>query len=289
MSIGLVNISETYRSKSIAFIIVFESVIGMVAWLVAILAAANGFIPYWLAFILNTIIAYLLYIPMHEAAHKNISGTKYGYSWIDDVVGHVCSLPLRFSFSAHRLNHLKHHAFTNDKHKDPDYYVAGSLFLLPIKVVMSSIVLPLYFVETLFNGKVSIVGSKVRKVLERNGGKETLKTEKRFFFLNVMILLMFTAAGHLSLFLCVWYLPSKIAILFLNILFAWLPHYPHEETDKYLNTKVFLFPGSSILLVGINYHLVHHLYPRVPYYKLASVYQEIKIDLTEQENLLGAQ
>jgi len=35
---------------------------------------------------------------------------------------------------------------------------------------------------------------------------------------------------------------------------------------RYVDTRVAVFPGSTLLIRGHDYHALHHLFPRVPHY-----------------------
>ena len=99
------------------------------------------------------------------------------------------------------------------------------------------------------------------------------------------IIILLISTGILigwSLVLQLWILPAIIAQFFLAITFDWLPHHPHQEKSRYLNTRVFDIPGLSVLLLGQNYHLIHHLYPRVPFYNYKKVFSKIKDELVNE-------
>ena len=52
-----------------------------------IVLGTTGVIPLWLGLIVNSIVASTFYMPMHEAAHGNISGRPKGQRRLDDVIG----------------------------------------------------------------------------------------------------------------------------------------------------------------------------------------------------------
>ena len=65
-------------------------------------------------------------------------------------------------------------------------------------------------------------------------------------------------------------------ILMLNILFQWLPHHPFDHTERYLNTRASLWAGGTFLTLQQNLHLVHHLWPSVPFYNYARLFNRLR-------------
>lgn len=52
-------------------------------------------------------------------------------------------------------------------------------------------------------------------------------------------------------------------MLMLNVLFQWLPHYPFDRND---HTRISLWTGGTFATLQQNLHLMHHLWPSVPFY-----------------------
>jgi fatty acid desaturase len=63
----------------------------------------------------------------------------------------------------------------------------------------------------------------------------------------------------------------------------WLPHHPHNETDRYRNTRVNVFTLSTQTLLEQDHHLMHHLFPRVPWYRYRRLFTEMR-PLLEKNN-----
>jgi beta-carotene hydroxylase len=62
----------------------------------------------------------------------------------------------------------------------------------------------------------------------------------------------------------------------MTFFFAWLPHHPHEEVGRYRDTRITLFPGSRWLIRGQDRHLLHHMFPRVPHYRLPPLFADMR-------------
>ncbi len=90
---------------------------------------------------------------------------------------------------------------------------------------------------------------------------------------------------HLAL--CCWIIPGRIAGVLLAFFFDYLPHRPHTHTgeaDPYRATSVTSLFGENSdvltpLLLGQNYHNIHHLAPFVPFYQYSTIWHAFKDEL----------
>jgi len=109
---------------------------------------------------------------------------------------------------------------------------------------------------------------------------ERIKLEtKRIRRYQQVSLLALVASIPLGLFIpavFLWWLPGHVGGLGLAILFQWLPHFPFDDTARYRNTRINIFRGSTWLLLQQDHHLIHHLYPSVPWYRYRAVYREVR-------------
>jgi beta-carotene hydroxylase len=62
----------------------------------------------------------------------------------------------------------------------------------------------------------------------------------------------------------------------LGLFFDYLPHRPFQERDRWKNARVYPSPLLNLLILGQNYHLVHHLWPSIPWYKYQPAYYATK-------------
>jgi len=79
-----------------------------------------------------------------------------------------------------------------------------------------------------------------------------------------------------------WVIPARLTFLYLAIFFAWLPHFPYEHTDRFLNTRITLFPGSTWIFLQQDRHLIHHLLPSIPWYRYRAAHRELAPLLRER-------
>jgi len=76
-------------------------------------------------------------------------------------------------------------------------------------------------------------------------------------------------------FLLRW-LPTRVGVFYLMILFQWLPHFPFDRTDRFGASRINRFPGSTWLLLQQDRHLIHHLYPQIPWYRYRAAFRELR-------------
>ena len=62
--------------------------------------------------------------------------------------------------------------------------------------------------------------------------------------------------------------------------FAYRPHSPYLEEQRYKNTTSLIMPNWLKFLewfwLGQNLHSIHHLFPRIPFYHYHKVHREIE-------------
>ena len=225
------------------------------------IASASGTIPLALAIPLQAFLAFASFTPMHDASHKAIAPHS---RWIDELVGWICGVPVLAAFSGLKYLHLEHHKHTNDLSRDPDAW--SSKAKTRAGIVMRWLVLDLHYLA--------------RYLSER---RTRPRGELVSCALGVAVMLgawaIFIATGHARELVLCWLLPSRIAIVMLSVFFDWIPHSPRRVTlveDPYRASNVYEHRWLTPLLLAQNYHLVHHLFPGVPFYRYGAVYWHIK-------------
>jgi beta-carotene hydroxylase len=107
----------------------------------------------------------------------------------------------------------------------------------------------------------------------------------------VVISIVYIACQYDSLgyILNFWFIPTAVVGLALGLFFDYLPHRPFQERDRWKNARVYPNPILNILIGGQNYHLIHHLWPSIPWYNYQPAYYATKPLLDEKgcEQSLG--
>jgi fatty acid desaturase len=245
---------------------------GFVAWPTLVLAAGvwvtfpavwwavdTALLPRWIGAFTMMLVIYAAFTPMHEAAHGNVGGRR-DRAWLDTAVGWGCSLLFLAPFPTFKAVHLRHHGTVNRDGRDPDLWVAGPTWWSTVGRCLT--IVPHYY--RLFLGPMAAESPALRQA--RNVAVVALVGLFTLFGALVV-----TGQG-LNL-LTLWILPAWLASGLLAFAFDWLPHHPHRSTDRFTNARIVL--GGRLLtwaLLWQNYHLIHHLWPRVPFYRYDVVF-----------------
>jgi beta-carotene hydroxylase len=239
--------------------------------------AALGFTgraPLWACAAVLSLLSYAHYTLVHESIHGNVVA-KPGWAWVNTTVGWIGSLGLGAGWPALQRTHVMHHAHTNTE-RDPDIFVKGTLAQLVVKWIIGVALnlVPMGLMKFIARARYK----RLRSVLS---GSEIIQVSG-VTVVTLGLLAAALATGHLLDWLCLWFVPTRIGILILNIFFQWLPHYPFDRTDRYGNTRVSLWAGGTFLTLQQNLHLMHHLWPSVPFYNYARLYRALRPVLIEE-------
>jgi len=272
---SLVNERSAARALSGAFawptLVLFLAAVGLQVGL--IFGALSGEVSYWVAVPVLSVLAYVHYTPIHEASHYNISGNRKGLRWLDAAVGWVSSIPLFSMYPFLRRSHLLHHSYVNTD-RDPDANCRGSFLRLIVYVIVqyALILLPWVIMSRLFPKET---GFNESTAVERWGSDVT-------HTIYLASLAAFWWTGHLGEAVMLWFVPGMFGTGLLIFAFSWLPHYPLEKTGRYDHARLSRWPGSRWLLLGQDLHLVHHLWPQVPFYRYGKLCRALKPVLIEK-------
>lgn len=249
--------TEALRARGVAWPTVALSAAATLCWWAAIVGHVAGLLDTPTAVALAFVSAYASLTPAHDAAHGNVGGRAH--PWLDVVVGQISLFCLLGPFLPFRTVHLRHHAHTNDPERDPDMWMSASRLQIPLR---AATILQYYWwcywcpppgVRTEHHHRLYAVV---------------------FFSLLGAGFAALIAAGHLLTVLVVIVMPAWLALGVLAVVFTLLPHHPHVRGDRFLNSRARPGRWRTALLLGQNYHLVHHLWPKVPWYLYGAVYRE---------------
>ena len=224
-------------------------------WTVGWVGYLGGTLPGWAAVAVNAVAAYLGFTVFHESVHR----TAHRNRAINDALGWLPALMLTFTYPVFRSCHLQHHAHTNDPELDPDHSVTGTPGWLR----------PVWLLWTAVNYRILCHRHKWGSV----GARRAQQALDAVLLLSVPVAVV---TGDFWALNALYWGPMLLAGLFLFYAFDYLPHHPHNSTERYHDTRV--QPGRlrHAVLLAQNYHLIHHLWVSVPWFRYRTVFTQVE-------------
>jgi fatty acid desaturase len=234
-----------------------------------VLLGLTGHLTLWICTPVLGLTSYAHYTLVHEAIHGNVVSKPRRLAWINTVVGWIGALGLGIGWPMLQRTHVLHHSHTNTE-RDPDIVVKGTLFELLVKWVRNfrTALIPLFLIKFIDPATYKRVGA----ILSASDIAQT----SALTIVSLAVLAIAVATGHFIDWLLLWFVPTRLGVLILNIFVQWLPHHPFDRTDRYHNTRLSLWPGGTFLTLQQNLHLMHHLWPSVPFYNYARLYRSLR-------------
>jgi acyl-lipid omega-6 desaturase (Delta-12 desaturase) len=271
------------RWPTVGVIVLDAAIFAVSAWLTQ--QGVSARLP---AILLLTFALHHAYLLSHEAQHSAISK----HTWLNNLVGHICSWSIAVPFLSRQRSHMLHHSFTGHPDKDPAnkrviqrFAVMNEAQAQTLERIWSSWV-PLLTL----NDRVGLWRDAFRQRRE----KPTVRRFEREVRANYCYLVAYAAAlgglswlGQLELAVA-WYLPAWAFQLALDELVN-LPH--HAETPL-LDHDADALPlweqhvvthscktvpvWSSCALLHFNLHIAHHLFPWIPWHELPDAQHKLQ-------------
>lgn len=212
-------------------------------------------------------------IIVHEAVHYRVS-TKI---WLNDLISDVfAAMPILFDTEMYRQSHSKHHRYLNTdqdpdwirKHDHPSWqFPVGLKKILttgPWFMLCGGAIEWLNF-ATFFSG--------LRPFQTLHTKKQLLQVTKRvLFFAAVSGLLTYFHAW--KLFAIYWLVPFLFIFPTFQRIRSIAEHFGLSRTHELNSTRNVIAPWYEAMLLGphgVNYHLTHHFFPSVPFFRLKSL------------------
>jgi beta-carotene hydroxylase len=206
----------------------------------------------WCSFGLNMLALHMVGTVIHDACHNVAHRNRV----VNAILGHGSALMLCFSFPVFTRVHMQHHANVNDPKNDPDHVVStwGPLLLINARFMYHEV----YFFQRRLWRKYELLEWMIARVV-----------------LGIIIFLghHYGFLGYLCNF---WFVPLALVGWALGLFFDYLPHRPFEERNRWKNARVYPSALLNWLILGQNYHLIHHLWPSVPWYNYERAYYATK-------------
>jgi beta-carotene hydroxylase len=241
---------------------------GVALWAALFPLAMAGLVPLWLGCLFSMVLATGGYVTSHEAMHSNIARKGEKGRWLNELTGQVSTIPLIFPFSMARMMHRQHHYHCNDPVRDPDFPDEAPNAWRAI-------------VKTWLNRQPRNGGSihHYKRILESLDSPEARRAQRDTIMLQLAAMAFFFAmswSGYALVIAAIWWLPRHVALSYIRFYLSWAPHHPRDRQGRYTNTVLFRSALGHVMSMGMQYHLVHHLYPAIPSHRTKAAYREMK-------------
>lgn len=204
---------------------------------------------------------------LHEASHRTLATSRV----LNRLLGTYFSGYLVFqSWDAYVQSHvINHHARLGNPDKDPDYqyYIETGIFLERKKKEF----IAKYLVRPLFclNAWATVKYLLRNRLLNMKDRGELLK----IVLSHVVLACIGSYFVGLKFYLLYWLLPYVTTFQIITWFIELAEHYPivkFAKTDLHASRNRFSHPLEAFFtsVHGENFHLIHHLFPGVPFWKM---------------------
>jgi len=218
---------------------------------------------------------------VHEASHW----TLFKARWLNQLIGSVVAWTIFQSLLQYRHSHLRHHSELGHPEKDPDYrnYRDQGLFEATPHTFLTDHLWPLLFG---LKSVVNFLNLMKDRFLPQSGDKVTVKTLVDYvgfigFWTAILgLALWFGALKEVLLF---WIVPYFTTFQAANWLIEVSEHFPmiqDEQTNVFMtrNRRGSAFESALTGIHGEGWHLIHHLFPGLPYWTLKDAHAVLMQD-----------
>ncbi|MEM7570952.1 MAG: fatty acid desaturase family protein [Pseudomonadota bacterium] len=245
-------------------------------WIVILGAAALALsIGAWWAYCIAVVVIagrmHALAGLVHDFAHYHYLRDKRR----SDLIGNIfAAWPLLITVQSYRNNHLAHHQNTNGD-TDPDWQAKDGVhkFTFPMSKASALKLFSSYFV-----GIGAVVDMRSALVRINAAAEQTTLSEKlpRLLF-YAAIALVLTFCGGWTAFFLLWALPFFTLFFFFMYVRSVAEHFgvTMDHSSELTASRTVIpawWEGWLFAPHNLNYHLDHHLYPSVPFYRLKDLH-----------------
>jgi ferredoxin-NADP reductase/fatty acid desaturase len=227
----------------------------------------QGILPYPVLIITSGMAFYAAFTPLHDATHRAVSSNGV----MNDLIGTVSAQLLAPGITAglYRHLHLAHHRHTGDIEKDPDEALVSTHPL--IRIFVLSFIDMYWFYWYL---------SRPQNLSAATYAKHAVSAA---LWLGWHV--AWLTSPYANEFLVLYVVPHRVGMLMVAYLFASIQH-PEgvlEYQKPFQATR--MFKGGwlvRIFMISQSQHLMHHLFPMVPYYRYNAAWKLSKPALEDQ-------
>ncbi len=240
------------------------SMVGLIALILAL--------EHWLPILFAQLLLGLAFAHGVELSHEALHHNMVRQRWANRLVGRIVAAPLLVSFTQYRQQHLHHHRYVGTPEDRELFDYDKSLLETPRSFISRAF--NIARIPTFLRTYAGMLRGQWPEVID------TPQLRRDFFLEYTALLLLFVVAvgatltGATSAFLLAWFIPWLVFGELFHFLFELPEHLGRDklDRDRVVNTRSYRCPDwLGYVLNGNNFHVEHHLYPRVAVHRLAEV------------------
>lgn len=227
----------------------------------------NDMAPYPLVLLVSGVAIYAVFTPLHDATHRSVSRN----AWVNDGIGTLAAQLMvpGATTPLYRYLHLEHHRHTGDPAKDPDEFLPsagllGRLLLAPV-VELKWL---LWYLDNRDN---------------RSAAQHRTDLISVVFYVGWHV--AWLASPWAWEFFLLWMLPQRLGLGIVATLFATIQH-PEgvRQSERPLQATRMFFGGPMVRLAMLSQsqHLMHHMFPAVPFYRYNQAWKLSEPEMRDQ-------
>lgn len=214
---------------------------------------------------------------LHEGAH----GTLCASRWLGMAIGMVAGWTVLQSFYRYWHSHAaNHHPYLGDETRDPDAinYVRQGLYDGPARSFFLRQLIPLALGLKAWTNLSNVLRDRLIPTNFRSLSSPERTEYLLFLAFWIAVVTALAWIGHLGTFVLLWVVPYLTVFQAVNWLIELAEHFPLTRLssrdldctrNRYGSAVENFFTGMH----GENWHLVHHLFPAVPFWHLATAHR----------------
>ncbi|MEE3369610.1 MAG: fatty acid desaturase [Planctomycetota bacterium] len=257
---------RVYQVPAVATPTVAMVVAIVAVWSSGLIGYVNGVLPLSLSFVFTLLAAYAAFTGFHDASHFALGKKR----WVSVVAGELLGVILVANFQVFRQIHQRHHRHTMNTQSDPDTWLSeGPVGLL----LFRWLVVDFHYIRAFKPSQLKL------KQLEAIAMCTTC-------ILAGALVAALILTGNMIALIALWIVPARISLVCAAYYANYVPHQrPNtvcREGHTITHTANIRGRFLGLLLIGHNMHLVHHLYPGVPFYQCFEIWRRRRSELLVQ-------
>lgn len=223
---------------------------------------------------------------MHEAVH----GIAHSRKAANECLGHIFGVLSFLPYSQWKEIHLQHHLWSGNLDRDPTMKI--------IKNFKDTRVKPTYAQEFAWRWWLPYLAFRQQVVFWQQAF--AIRDQGKSRRSSAIWLELFGVMAYVGALSCYFGAGTSIGAIVAYLFLVELVNFPHHlglkqssgmsklsprDQHRVARSVVYFKPFNRFVLLNFNYHVEHHLFPTLPWYRLESAHDLIRKELSGEFNL----